>query len=127
MRFVVRCAMAALLTVIALSSVAVAGTRKGTSPRLDCVPQSLLNVISDIEQKYGPVVITSTHRPGAFVSGTGRPSLHRDCRAVDFRVFRNRKAAVAFLRQDPRVQGLGLYGDGHIHIDNGPRRAAWIN
>lgn len=122
MAFVARCALAALFTLPA--SIALAQNGK-TGPRMDCVPYSLKSVLADVEQKFGPVTVTSTHRPHAVVARTGRPSLHRDCRAVDFRVSRQRRQVIAFLRNDPRVLGLGLYRNGLIHIDNGPRRATW--
>lgn len=127
MAFISRCALAALLTAFALNtpSASAASRKAATPPPMDCVPISLRNVLADVERTFGPVRVTSTHRPHAVVKGSHRPSFHRDCRAVDFRVSGKRRAVIAFLRRDPRVQGLGVYGDGHIHIDNGPRRAAW--
>lgn len=127
MVFAVRCARVALvaLTTFGAMGAASAAGRKATHARLDCVPFPLRSVLAEVEQKFGPVSVLSTHRPGAVVAGTGRPSLHRDCRAVDFRISGKRRPVIAFLRQDPRVQGLGIYRDGHIHIDNGPYRVTW--
>lgn len=122
MTFVARCALAALFTLPASGVLAQNG--KAGAP-MGCVPASLKSVLAEVEQKFGPVEVLSTHRPGAVVARSGHPSLHRDCRAVDFRVSGRRGGVVAFLRQDPRVLGLGTYRDGHIHIDNGPRRATW--
>jgi len=100
--------------------------RNPPSASLACVPDSLKAVLSEIEQKFGPVRVISTHRPGATIAGSRKASLHRDCRAVDFVPPRgSRRAVIASLRADPRVQGLGLYRSGHIHIDNGPYRVTW--
>ena len=95
------------------------------SASLACLPGELRSALADVERKFGPVTVLSTHRPGAVVAGTGRPSQHRDCRALDFRPSRNRGAIIAFLRNDPRVQGLGIYRSGHIHMDAGPYRVTW--
>lgn len=124
MSFATRCALAALFTLPAFGALAQNGK---AGPRMDCVPFSLRSVLSEVEQKFGPVTLLSTYRPHAVVAGTGHPSLHRECRAVDFRVSGRRRPVIAFLRNDPRVLGLGIYRDGHIHIDNGPRRATWNN
>lgn len=117
------------LAFLALAAPAEARSRKqhaAASASLDCVPDTLKAVLSDVAAKFGPVQVISTHRPGAVVAGTRRASLHRACRAVDFRPARGtRRAVIAYLRADPRVQGLGIYRSGHIHIDNGPYRVTW--
>ncbi|MEP9350954.1 D-Ala-D-Ala carboxypeptidase family metallohydrolase [Xanthobacter sp. KR7-225] len=102
-----------------------AASQEAASTSLACLPGELRSALADVERKFGPVTVLSTHRPGAVVAGTGRPSQHRDCRAVDFRPSRNRGAIIAFLRKDPRVQGLGIYRSGHIHMDAGPYRVTW--
>lgn len=132
----VRCLLAACLLAAASGS-AVAGPKaksakstKSESPgtasaSLACLPPELRSALADVERKFGPVAVLSTHRPGAVVAGTGRPSQHRDCGAVDFRPSGNRRAIIAFLRNDPRVKGLGIYRSGHIHMDAGPYRVTW--
>lgn len=127
MTFALRCLLAAAMIVPAADAALAQKARSASasSASLDCVPGPLQQVLAEVQQKFGPVSILSTHRPDAVVAGTGRPSLHRQCRAVDFRISGSRRAVIAFLRQDPRVQGLGIYRSGHIHIDNGPYRVTW--
>ena len=130
MPFPVRTLSAALI-LAAASGPAFAGPKSksgsagSSSTSLACLPPELRSALADVEQKFGAVTVISTHRPGAVIAGTGRPSQHRDCGAVDFRPSGNRRAIVAFLRNDPRVKGLGLYRSGHIHIDAGPYRVTW--
>lgn len=122
--------LSAALVLAAASGPAFAGPKaksagSGSSTSLACLPPELRSALADVEQKFGPVTVISTHRPGAVVAGTGRPSQHRDCGAVDFRPSGNRRAIIAHLRKDPRVKGLGIYRSGHIHIDAGPYRVTW--
>lgn len=121
MTFAARCVLAALFT---LPAATVPAQNGKAGARMDCVPQSLQSVLSEVEQKFGAVTVLSTSRPGAVVAGTGRPSLHRQCRAVDFRVSGRRKPVIAVLRQDPRVLGLGIYRGGHMRQGpgDGPAR-----
>jgi hypothetical protein len=86
-----------------------------------CLPGDLKRTLNQLESRFGPVQVISTHRPGARVRGTGRRSLHADCRAVDFRPSKGQHAAVvSWLRQN-HGGGLGTYSGrhNHIHIDNG--------
>lgn len=89
-----------------------------------CLPASVKEALIHIENRWGPVRITSTHRPGARVAGTGGRSFHADCRAVDFNVPPEKyKAAAAWLRANFKG-GIGTYScqKHHIHIDDGPPR-----
>jgi hypothetical protein len=85
-----------------------------------CLPEDLKVTLVRIQRKWGPVRVTSGYRPGARVRGTGRPSLHASCRAVDFRPAKGTYREVArWLRQNHRG-GVGTYSgrSNHIHIDN---------
>lgn len=87
-----------------------------------CLPGSLKSTLSRLQAKFGHVSVISTHRTGATIAGTGRPSYHASCRAVDFNAPSGRRAEViAWLRANHHG-GLGIYSCGmnHIHIDNGP-------
>jgi uncharacterized protein YcbK (DUF882 family) len=120
-------AIAAFLTTVSTAAVpAVAIFAFSSGPvqarSTSCLPASLRSTLSQIRARFGPVGVLSTHRPGARIAGTGRPSYHASCRAVDFRAPSGRRAAViAWLRAN-HAGGLGVYtcGMSHIHIDNGP-------
>ncbi len=80
-----------------------------------CLPDSVLRVLSDVSNRFGPVNVTSTLR-----TGRGRSySMHRFCRAADFRVEGVQSRAILnFLRARGDVGGLKLYRNGLIHIDD---------
>jgi uncharacterized protein YcbK (DUF882 family) len=103
---------AALVPVLATSSAAEAS----------CLPSSLKRTLSQIERQFGSVSIVSTHRPGARIAGSGRPSLHASCRAVDFNPPRGKHAQVVAWLKANHSGGVGTYSCGmnHVHIDNGP-------
>lgn len=88
-----------------------------------CIPSVLLHRLNQIRRKFGPIRVISTYRPGARVRGTGRPSLHASCRAVDFHPPRGKYRAVAAWLKKVHNGGVGTYSCRmhHIHIDNGPR------
>lgn len=89
-----------------------------------CLPSSLMGVLTEVADRFGPVSIQSTHRSHARNrrAGGARGSLHLDCRAIDFRVTADSRAVMAFLRDHPDVGGLKRYRNGIIHIDDGERR-----
>ena len=88
-----------------------------------CLPGVLRARLSQIRKKFGPVRVISTFRKGARVRGTGRPSLHASCRAVDFHPPRGKYQAVANWLKANHGGGVGTYSCRmrHIHIDSGPR------
>lgn len=91
---------------------------KGTG----CLPGILKTRLSQIRQKFGPVKVISTHRAGARIAGSGKPSYHASCRAVDFHAPKGKyKQVVSWLRANHKG-GVGTYSCGmhHIHLDNGP-------
>lgn len=107
-------AMLALLTSIAVPT---------ASAKAGCMPGSLAAKLNQIRAKFGPVQVVSTHRPGARIAGSGRPSYHASCRAVDFNPPRGKyKQVLAWLKAN-HSGGVGSYSCGmhHIHIDTGPR------
>jgi uncharacterized protein YcbK (DUF882 family) len=80
-----------------------------------CLPDSVLRVLSDVSNRFGPVNVTSTLR-----TGRGRSySMHRFCRAADFRVEGVQSRMILnFLRARGDVGGLKLYRNGLIQIDD---------
>lgn len=90
-----------------------------------CLPSDLKRVLNEAAAKFGHLRINSTHRSHSHnrrVGGAPR-SLHLECRAVDFAYHGSRRGAlIKFLRNHGDVGGLGVYGSGHIHIDDGPHR-----
>lgn len=91
-----------------------------------CVPAALKRTLNEIEDRFGPVQVISTHRPGAKIAGSGKRSKHADCQAVDFNPPRGKYAAVAAYLKANHAGGVGTYGCGmsHIHIDVGGK-ARW--
>jgi uncharacterized protein YcbK (DUF882 family) len=84
-----------------------------------CLPASLQQALADVQAKFGPVEVVSTHRPGARIAGTGHRSMHASCEAVDFRPARGTYGAVASYLRGSWRGGVGTYSSGHIHIDTG--------
>jgi uncharacterized protein YcbK (DUF882 family) len=89
----------------------------------ECMPGSLRSILSQIRAKFGPVQVVSTHRPGARIAGSGKPSYHASCRAVDFHPPRGKYRAVLAWLKNHHSGGIGTYSCNmhHIHIDTGPR------
>jgi hypothetical protein len=105
------------------SSIAAGSVRWGASP--SCLDARLRTVIYQVAANYGPVKVNSTCRSrghNAKVGGATR-SKHLTGDAADFSISRKKTAVLGWLRRHPSVGGLKLYGgDGHFHIDTGPRR-----
>jgi uncharacterized protein YcbK (DUF882 family) len=93
------------------------------STATSCVPKDLQRTLNEVRRKFGPVRVVSTHRPGAKIAGSGRRSLHADCRAVDFTPPAGKYKQVAAWLKANHSGGVGTYSCGmnHIHIDNGSR------
>jgi hypothetical protein len=119
MRFILSRATMALATL--LLAFIVTGPTTAEAAGSGCLPGVLKQRLSEIRARFGPVSIISSHRPGARVAGSGRRSLHADCRAVDFKPSGNYSAVVAYLKANHNG-GVGTYSCGmnHIHIDAGP-------
>jgi hypothetical protein len=90
-----------------------------------CLDGTLREVINQVAAIFGPVRVNSTCRSrsrNAKVGGAPR-SKHLTGDAADFSVRSNKRGVLAYLQKNPSVGGLKLYGgDGHFHIDTGPRR-----
>ncbi|MGF1649951.1 MAG: YcbK family protein [Hyphomicrobiaceae bacterium] len=88
-----------------------------------CLPPVLRARLAEIRRRFGPVKILSTYRPGARIAGTGRPSFHASCRAVDFHPPSGKYGKVVAFLQANHSGGVGTYSCRmrHIHLDNGPR------
>lgn len=90
-----------------------------------CLPGDLKRALNEAAAKFGHIRITSTSRSHSHnrrVGGAPR-SLHLECRAVDFNFHGSRRGAlIKFLKNHDAVGGVGVYGSGHIHIDDGPHR-----
>lgn len=116
----------ARLTVVAALVAAGLGLVQGAPAQAagtGCLPGALKAKLSQIRQKFGPVSIVSTHRPGARIAGSGKRSYHASCRAVDFHPPKGKyRQVVAWLKAN-HSGGVGTYSCGmnHVHIDNGPR------
>ena len=89
-----------------------------------CIPDELKAVLGQVAERWGTVVVNSSHRSKAHnrrVGGKSR-SFHLRCEAADFSVRGSHKGLVAFLRSHPLVGGYKRYRAGHFHIDVGPKR-----
>jgi hypothetical protein len=105
------------------SSLSGGTVRWGASP--SCLDSRLRTVIDQVASIFGPVKVNSTCRSrthNARVGGATH-SKHLTGEAADFSVRGKKQAVLAYLQKNPSVGGLKLYGgDGHFHIDTGPRR-----
>ena len=88
-----------------------------------CLPASVRGTLAQIQKKFGPIQVVSTHREGARIAGSGRTSYHASCRAADFDAPRGKHSAVVAWLKSNFSGGVGTYACGmhHIHIDNGPQ------
>lgn len=95
--------------------------RDGQEKAIACLTKEAKALLARVEAQFGQVQVVSTCRPGAVVAGTGRPSLHRYGRAIDFLAPSGKKAAVvAWLAKNHSGGGTMTYQDSrHIHIDIG--------
>lgn len=89
-----------------------------------CTPAPLVAMIADVERRFGKVQIISVHRPGARIFGTGYPSLHASCRAIDFHPAKGQYAKVVTYLTNNWKGGIGTYSGRfhHIHIDDGTQK-----
>ena len=86
-----------------------------------CLTPAARALLDRIEQKFGPVKVMSTCRPGAIIAGTGHPSRHASGNAVDFDAGSRRAAILEWLIANHRRGGIMTYaGMDHIHVDIGP-------
>lgn len=91
------------------------------------MPSSVALKLQEVQRKYGPIRIISSCRPGATVKKSGRPSMHRYCRAIDFNPPRGKYRTVANYLKRTWSGGVGTYSGrfNHIHIDD--NRGRWHN
>jgi len=91
------------------------------------MPASVAEKLMEVERLFGPITIISSCRPGATIKNTGRPSMHRYCRAIDFNPSRGKYQAVANFLKRTWHGGVGTYSGkfNHIHIDD--NRGRWHN
>jgi hypothetical protein len=86
-----------------------------------CLTPPALALLERIEEKFGPVKLVSTCRPGAIIAGTGRPSRHASGNAVDFNAGTRKNQIIEWLIANHHAGGTMTYADmDHIHVDIGP-------
>ncbi len=90
----------------------------------DCLDHNLQIVVEELAELFGDVLVTSTCRTREHNRRVGgvKNSQHIGGHAVDFYLFGNTSKARGYLRKHRTVGGLGYYGSGRFHVDNGPRR-----
>lgn len=93
-----------------------------------CLPDSIKRALSIVQRACGPVTVTSAHRPGARVAGSGRVSLHASCRAADFQIADWRCVLTTLTR---KVWPYGLSTDylavNHYHISDSRREGRFVH
>ena len=121
--FAIVAAVAAMVMVGGPTGSLTGGAGNAEAAGTSCLPGVLQQRLSQIRAKFGPVRVISTYRKGARVAGTGRPSLHASCRAVDFKPPAGKYGAVAGWLKTNHGGGVGTYSCkmNHIHIDAGPK------
>ncbi len=96
------------------------GDEGGSSSSRSCLTSEARGLLSRIEQKFGPMSIISTCRPGARIEGSGRPSRHASGNAIDFEAGGRKGAVVKWLVANHHSGGTMTYsGMSHIHVDIG--------
>jgi hypothetical protein len=86
-----------------------------------CLTAPARDLLERIEEKFGPVKLVSTCRPGATIAGSGRPSQHASGNAVDFDADSRKGDIVEWLVANHHDGGTMTYADmDHIHVDIGP-------
>lgn len=86
-----------------------------------CLSPPARALLERIEDKFGPVKLVSTCRPGATIAGSGRPSRHASGSAVDFEAGGRKADIVEWLIANHHDGGTMTYsGMDHIHVDIGP-------
>jgi Bacterial SH3 domain len=90
------------------------------APRTCLTPPARV-LLERIEEKFGPVQLVSTCRPGATIFGTGRPSKHANGNAIDFDAGSRKEEIVEWLIANHHDGGTMTYPNmDHIHVDIGP-------
>jgi hypothetical protein len=90
------------------------------APR-SCLTLPARSLLERIEEKFGPVKLVSTCRPGATIAGSGRPSRHASGNAVDFDAGSRKSVIIEWLIANHHDGGTMTYPDmDHIHVDIGP-------
>ncbi len=98
-----------------------APTGSRTGPSLACLSPAVHALFDQIQEKFGPMQVISTCRPGATIAGSGRPSKHASGNAVDFNAGAKKTEVIAWLVANHKTGGTMTYADmDHVHIDIGP-------
>jgi Bacterial SH3 domain/Peptidase M15 len=98
-----------------------ANSRDSPDAPRTCLTQTARALLERIEEKFGPVKLVSTCRPGATIAGSGRPSRHASGNAVDFDPGSRKGQIVEWLIANHHDGGTMTYADmDHIHVDIGP-------
>ena len=85
-----------------------------------CLTTAARALLEQIEEKFGPVRVISTCRPGARIAGSGRISRHASGNAVDFDAGKRKGEIVKWLVANHKKGGTMTYPDmSHIHVDIG--------
>jgi uncharacterized protein YcbK (DUF882 family) len=92
--------------------------------RQDCLDHALQIVIDEIAERFGEVLVTSTCRTPEHNRRVGgiKHSQHIGGHAADFYLYGDVRKAHTYMRTHRSIGGLGYYGNGRFHIDNGPIR-----
>jgi hypothetical protein len=111
------------------------GSRDASEEARTCLTAPAHALLARIEQRFGPVKVVSTCRPGSSIPGTRHPSRHASGNAVDFLAGSRKTAIVEWLIANHRDGGTMTYaGIDHVHVDigphfvsiaNGPRWLSW--
>lgn len=117
-----RSALIAIAVLAAGSSTAFEADARSSGTARSCLTAPARNLLSQIEQKFGPMRIVSTCRPGATIRGTGRPSRHASGNAIDFDAGSKKAAVIEWLIANHHNGGTMTYPNmNHIHVDIGRR------
>lgn len=109
-----------MATALVTGLLSAAATAPASAIGTDCLPSVIKTRLEQVRKRFGPVQIVSAYRPGATIRGSGNPSHHASCRAVDFIPPKGKYDEVADWLESNHNGGVGTYTCmKHIHIDNG--------
>lgn len=103
-----------------VDAIAAPAVRDSPEAPRTCLTAAAHALLNRIEQRFGPVKVMSTCRPGAFIAGSGRPSRHASGNAVDFNAGSRKAAIIEWLIANHRGGTMTYPGMDHIHVDIGP-------
>jgi hypothetical protein len=94
-------------------------TRPTSVAPTECLPAALRTVLTELEQRFGPVTVLITTHPHAanHRPGSNRAIMHFACKAVDVKTSHKPNKVRAYLRSRREVGRVATYRNGLVHFE----------